>query len=409
MRARSFTGSGFAKITLFTIAYLLSAFAIHNQYYQLIMTLVPIWAIFGISWNILSGYSGLVSFGHAAFFGLGAYTVALALVFFKLTPWIGIPLAGCVGGLAGALIGLPTFRLRGHYFALAMLAYPLALLYVFEWLGFQEVALPLIRDNPVAYMQFEDNRIYTAIATIALALSLVLSQKIERSRFGLSLLAIKQNEIAAEAAGIDAFRWKLKAITLSGAIAGAIGGFYAVILLIVTPAGVFGLLTSAQALIVVLFGGIGAAWGPVIGAGILIPLSEILHVQFGELGFGISGAVFGVAIVVIILVAPDGIYWKVRDLVAVKAKEKTPLSGTRLTVAPTLSSDRGRSRVESRTLLEVRGLSKSFGGLRAVRDVGFTVAEGTIVGIIGPNGAGKTTLFNLMNGILKPDDGQILI
>jgi ABC-type branched-subunit amino acid transport system permease subunit len=101
------------------------------------MTVVPVWAVMGLAWNLLSGYSGLVSFGHAAFFGLGAYFVALAQIHWGLTPWVGIPLAGVLGGFAGLVVGLPTFRLRGHYFAFAMLAYPLALLYVFEWLGYQ--------------------------------------------------------------------------------------------------------------------------------------------------------------------------------------------------------------------------------------------------------------------------------
>ena len=257
--------SPFFWVALIATAYLAAILLVNNQYYQLIMTLVSVWATMGLSWNILSGYSGLVSFGHASFFGLGAYTVTLLLINVGLTPWIGIPIAAAVGAVAGFVIGYPTFRLRGHYFALAMLAYPLALLYVFEWLGYQEVSLPMQRENPAAYMQFGDNRVYSALALVMMVLALLASLRIERSRFGMSLLAIKQNEIAAEAAGIDTFRWKLKAIVLSGLIAGAIGGFYAVVLLVVTPAAVFGMLTSAQALIVALFGGVGSAWGPVIG------------------------------------------------------------------------------------------------------------------------------------------------
>src|SRR5690606_5654998 len=140
------------------------------------------------------------------------------------------PIAGVLGGLAGLLIGLPTFRLRGVYFALAMLAYPLALLYVFEWLGYQEVTLPMKRENAFAYMQFSDQRIYTIIALLMLIAFVMMTRWLERTRFGLALLAIKQNEAAAEAAGINTLAWKLRAITLSGAIAGVVGAFYAVVL-----------------------------------------------------------------------------------------------------------------------------------------------------------------------------------
>lgn len=116
-----------AALIALSIVYLATAASVRNSYYQLILSLVPIWAVMGLAWNLISGYSGLVSFGHAAFFGAGAYTVTLALVYWHLTPWLGIPLAMIVGGIAAVLIGLPTFRLRGHYFALSMLAYPLAM------------------------------------------------------------------------------------------------------------------------------------------------------------------------------------------------------------------------------------------------------------------------------------------
>src|SRR5215475_701871 len=162
------------------------------------------------------------------------------MVNFGLTPWLTIPLCAPVGALAGALIGYPTFRLRGHYFALAMLAYPLAILYVFQWLGYQELTLPMKREAAHLYMQFDDPRVYVALALGLLVLTLLISLKVENSRFGMSLLAIKQNEPAAEAAGIDSWRWKMLALMLSGAIAAVAGGFYAVILLVVTPESVFG-------------------------------------------------------------------------------------------------------------------------------------------------------------------------
>ncbi len=399
----------------FAAVYAAIALLVENSYYQLMMTLVLVWACFGLSWNIFSGYTGLVSFGHAAFFGIGAYTTALGQIHFDVSPWFLIPAAGILGGLAGLLIGVPTFRLRGVYFALAMLAYPLAMLYVFEWLGYQEVTLPMKREAAGLYMQFADHRIYVLIALVMLIGIVIVTRAVERSRFGMALIAIKQNEAAAEAAGIDTFGWKLRAIALSGAIAGATGAFYAVVLLVVTPTSVFGMLVSAQALTVTMFGGVGTVWGPVIGAAILIPVAETLHAELGARFPGIQGVIFGLAIVIVILAAPEGVFWKVRDLIRRRRPAPTiagaaapaAASLTHLPVHPT-TAPLARA-IAPEVILEVQGLSKSFGGLKAVQDVGFQVHEGMILGIIGPNGAGKTTLFNLLNGFLKPDAGEVLL
>jgi len=394
-----------AAIAAFGAAYLVVGLLVPNQYYQLMLTLVLVWAVMGLSWNVFSGYSGLISFGHASFFGLGAYTVTLLLVKLDVTPWIGIPIGMVVGVIAGVVIGYPTFRLRGHYFALAMLAYPLALLYIFEWLGYQEVPLPMKRAAPAAFMQFADHRVYVALALALLVLAMLVSLWVERSRFGLALNALKQNEAAAEAAGIDTLAWKLKAIMISGAMAAAAGGFYAVVLLIVTPATVFGMLTSAQALIVTLFGGVATVWGPVIGSLILIPLAEILHAELGHRIPGIQGVVFGLAIVLVIVLAPEGVLPRIRDRLARRREPSAaaPLPAER-PAATTTAAPRATS---GEVLLRVSRLSRSFGGLRAVQDVSFEVRKGEVLGIIGPNGAGKTTLFNLLNGFIPPDAGEV--
>ena len=403
-------------IIVFTALYAAVSLSVTNSYYQLVMTLVPVWAIFGLSWNLLSGYTGLISFGHAAFFGVGAYAVVLGQVYFDLSPWVMIPIAAILGGIAGLLIGFPTFRLQGHYFALAMLAYPLAILYVFEWLGLQEVTLPIKRDNPIAYMQFSDHRIYTLLALAMMLGTILLTRVVERSRFGMALLAIKQNEAAAEAAGINTLAWKLRAITLSGAIAGAVGGFYAVVLLVVTPQSVFGMLVSAQALTVAMFGGVGTVWGPVIGSVILIPLAETLNAEAGSRFPGIQGVIYGLAIICVILLAPEGLFWKVRDFL--RKKSALPVAATPgppdLSTAAAFSAAPvplrpKRSRGTGDVVLEVKNLSRSFGGLKAVQEVSFKLRQNEILGIIGPNGAGKTTVFNLLNGFLRPGTGEILL
>ena len=415
-------------IFAFAAVYGLIALLTENSYYQLIIVLVLVWACFGLSWNMLSGYTGLISFGHAAFFGLGAYTTALGQLHLGLSPWLLVPAAALVGALAGLLIGLPTFRLRGHYFALSMLAYPLAMLYIFEWLGYQEVTLPLERETPALFMQFSDPRIYTLIALAMLVAIMLITRAVERSRFGMALIAIKQNEAAAEAAGINTLAWKLRAIALSAAIAGATGAFYAVVLLVVTPVSVFGMLVSAQALTVAMFGGVGSVWGPVIGAVVLIPVAEALHVELGGRLPGIQGVVYGMAIVLVIIVAPEGIFWKVRDWLrrrqpaapqadpAVAASDEMQAGPVASPAAASVLSDiaeaappRARREIGEEVILEVRGLSRSFGGLKAVDNVSFQVRRGMILGIIGPNGAGKTTLFNLLNGFQKPDSGQVLL
>jgi branched-chain amino acid transport system permease protein len=401
-------------VIVLAAVYAAVSLTVTNSYYQLILTLVPVWAIFGLSWNLLSGYTGLISFGHAAFFGIGAYATALGQIYLDLPPWVLIPIAAMLGGIAGLLIGFPTFRLQGHYFALAMLAYPLAILYVFEWLGFQEVTLPIKRESPIAYMQFSDPRSYTLLALAMLFATILLTLLVERSRFGMALLAIKQNEAAAEAAGINTLAWKLRAIALSGAIAGAIGGFYAVVLLVVTPQSVFGMLVSAQALTVAMFGGVGTVWGPVIGSAILIPLAETLNAEAGSRIPGIQGVIFGLAIICVILLAPEGLFWKIRDLSRKRSASPSPAPSaaqahSTAEIVPSKSAPRERAPAAGDIILDVRNLSRSFGGLKAVQDVSFKLRRNEILGIIGPNGAGKTTLFNLLNGFLKPDAGEVLI
>jgi ABC-type branched-subunit amino acid transport system ATPase component len=240
----------------------------------------------------------------------------------------------------------------------------------------------------------------------------VLSQTVERSRFGMSLIAIKQNEAAAEAAGINTLAWKLRAITLSGAVTGVVGAFYAMVLLVVTPDSVFGMLVSAQALTVTMFGGVGTVWGPLIGSAILIPTGQILQAKLGAEFPGIEGVIYGCAIVVVILAAPEGIFWRVRDVLRKRtgaASIEEAVADAVPAAAVSAATIAWPSHASGETILTVRNLSKSFGGLKAVQNVNFDVHQGSILGIIGPNGAGKTTLFNLLNGFQRPDAGEVVL
>src|SRR5689334_19696642 len=247
-----------------------------------------------------------------------------------------------------------------------MLAYPLATIYVFQWLGYQELALPIKREAPLLYMQFEDQRLYVMLALGLLVAALLISLKVENSRFGMSLLAIKQNEPAAEAAGIDTWRWKMLALMLSGALAAIAGGLYGVVLLVITPETVLGMLVSAQALILTLFGGVGILWGPVIGAMVLVPLAEGLNAGLGAVLPGIQGVVYGVAIIAIILLAPEGVYWRVADRLSGRRApadlpERAFPAAAATNVAPPMHPP--STAPAGADLLVLRNIGISFGGL----------------------------------------------
>ena len=394
----------------FIVACALVIAATTNSYAQLIATLVAIWAVLGISWNILGGFAGLVSFGHAAFFGLGAYTVGILAEHWGISPWIGLAMSALVGAMAGVVIGAITLRLKGTYFTLAMLAYPLALLYLFEWAGFSELVIPMDRDSPWRSLQFADGRVPALICLALLATCLIVAIVVERSRFGLALVAIRQNELAASAAGLPVLRWKMRAVALSGSMAGLAGGLYAAVLLVLTPHSVFGVHVSSQALIVTMFGGLASVWGPVIGSILLIPATEFLYAHFGAAIPGIQGLILGSAIVCVILLMPNGVYWAIADRLPRRAAGRLPVEAPRpAAAAPATPETRapGSPATGGEPMLEIEGISIAFGGIRALSDVSLGIRAGEIVGVIGPNGAGKTTLFNAVSGFVRPTAGRI--
>ena len=394
-------------VAVVAVGFVLS-FVVTERYHHRVLTLVFLWATMGLAWNIISGYAGQISFGHQAFFGIGAYVTVLLAAKLKLTPWLGMLGGVGVAVLAAVLIGTPTFRLAGIYFGLATLAYPLIFRIVMDYLGYQEVAIPMMREQPGLFMQFTEPRAFDLLALGILAATLVMSRLIETSRLGYSLRAIKENEQAAEAMGVDSFRCKMIAYMLSAAPAAVAGAVYAhAILFVVTPEAVFGVLVIVQTLTVCLVGGAGTLWGPIIGAAIMIPVSEILDTTMGDRLPGIQGVVYGAALMAVMMYAPEGLYWRVRSMLLgrtrrqVSAVRPVPAAAEVDAPAPTVPA------AARQVLMDVRGISKAFLGLQALSDVSFDVREGEILGIIGPNGAGKTTLFNVLNGFLLPERGEV--
>lgn len=390
-----------ATIGVLAVLYLAFAVSVSNAYYQTILSSIPIWACLAIAWNLFSGYTGLTSFGHSAFFGLGAFVITVLQIQFGVTPWIGLGIALALGAGAAVLIGIPTFRLRGHYFALAMLAYPMCLMYVFEWLGYTELSIPIQRDNPVAFMQFASPYTYTVLTTVAVVICLVISVFVERSRWGLMLQAIKQDEMAARAAGINPFGWKMAMLMISGALASFAGALYVSVLLVTTPREVFGVFVSASAIIFTMFGGVGSIWGPLIGVAVLVPLGETLHAELGHHFPGLNGMVYGLAIILVMRWMPEGVFWRIYD----RRRKDAPGEAAPVQRAAAVSAAQPQIVGAS---LEVKGLSRAFGPIVVARDFNFRIEAGSITGIVGPNGAGKTTLFNMINGYLMPDSGDIL-
>jgi ABC-type branched-subunit amino acid transport system ATPase component/ABC-type branched-subunit amino acid transport system permease subunit len=398
---------GWLPIAAVVAAGLVLCFALTERYHHRVLTLVFLWATMGLAWNIISGYAGQISFGHQAFFGIGAYVTVLLAVKLTLTPWLGMLGGVGVAVLAAVLIGTPTFRLAGIYFGLATLAYPLIFRIVMDFLGYQEVAIPMMREQPGLFMQFTEPRHFDLLALGILAATLVLSRIVETSRLGYSLRAIKENEQAAEAMGVDSFRCKMIAYMLSAGPAAVAGAVYAhAILFVVTPEAVFGVIVIVQTLVVCLVGGAGTLWGPLIGAAIMIPVSEILDSTVGDRLPGIQGVVYGVALMIVMMYAPEGLFWRVRNA---RLARRTAAAGVVRSVRavgramPPPPAPAARRAV----LMEVRSVSKAFLGLQALSDVSFDVRDGEILGIIGPNGAGKTTLFNVLNGFLLPDGGVV--
>lgn len=277
-------------------------------------------ALLAQAWNLLGGYGGQFSFGHAVFFGTGAYVQAIAQLGLGWNAWLALAAAIGSASAVGAAIGALTFRygLRGSYFALVTLAFAEVFRIVSVSVGFTGggVGLMLPLRESFGNLQFGSRKGYIVLVLGLVVAALLVTGWLRHSRFGARLQAVRDNEDAARAIGIDPWAVKLGAITLSAAFMGAGGAFYVQVFQYIDPSLAFGPTTSVEALVAAIVGGMGTLWGPLLGAAVLHLLAELTRNLFGELP-GLNMIVYGVVLVLIVLFAPrglSGVGRSVRDL-----------------------------------------------------------------------------------------------
>ena len=302
-----------AKNTLlFGLALLAAALApvgISSKFYLDVLTLIFFTAYIGQSWNILGGYAGQFSFGGVMFFGTGAYTSSILLVTFGIPPLIGIFVAVLMGAFLGFLVGYLSFRsgLRGSYFALITLAFAELLRVLANSVEFTGggVGLFLTYAPGLKNLQFVSPTGFYYFSLFLLVISLTIALWLERSRFGAQLIAIRENEEAAEALGIDTLKCKLYAIMIMGGMGGAAGTFYAQKYLYIDPPISYSIALSVEMLLVSIVGGLGTVFGPLIGSVVLHVVNEVAR-HFIDTP-GLSLIVYGVILIFIISYLPNGL------------------------------------------------------------------------------------------------------
>ena len=271
--------------------------------------LVLFFALIGQSWNIAGGFAGQLSFGHAAFFGVGAYCSTILQLKFGVNPWLGLPASVLAGALAGGLIAVLSFRagLRGSYFALITLAFAEAFRIIANSLAITGggVGLLIPLERSAANFQFPSRIGFYYVIAVLAALSIAIALWLKRSRFGARLAAIRENEDAARALGIDTLREKVKVMALSGGMCAAGGTFYAQYFLYIDPAVAFGVDKSVEMLLVTMIGGAGTVYGPLIGSFLLTLVGEVTR-NLTE-AQGLSLIIYGCLLVVIIGFLPNGL------------------------------------------------------------------------------------------------------
>jgi len=366
---------------------------IHNILMQAVTFAI---AVFGLS--VVLGLCGQINLAQAAFFGLGAYAVGIGTSDYHVSYWFCL-VAGCVIALlAGALLGASTLRLGGHYLAMVTISFQQIITLVMIntiWLthgpdGVSNIGRPAL---------FESAQSYLAFCVGMLALVGYFVWHLSDTRLGRAMRAVRDNELAAGVVGIDVFRTKVAAFALCAVLGGLAGGLFAGGFSYVSP-DQFSFAESVVFLTMSLLGGVASPIGSAIGTGLLILIPEWL--RFLKSVPGLYLAIYGLSVILIIRYMPDGI-WGFFNLATQRwrAKAKVRAAGPPLQLTPaTVGGD---------MVLEVKGLSKHFGGLKAVDQVDIAVRRGGVHALIGPNGSGKTTTLNVLSGLYKATAGKVLL
>lgn len=298
---------------LLAVAVLVALPWVVSSYVVTVLIFIFFYAYLGQAWNIVGGYAGQLSAGHAAFVGVGGYAAALLSMHAGLSPWIGMWIGGVLAALLGAFIGYLGFRfgLRGFYFVLLTVAFAEICRVVALNVDAVGGALGLyitFTGNPRQF-QFQDNRVYYYLALVLMLGATVLVWALERHRLGAYLTAIRQDEGACEALGVDTFRCKMLAMVLSSFLTGVGGAFYAFYLFSLQPNAVFGIPLSVEIIMRPIVGGAGTVLGPIIGSFILSPLAEISRTYFAQGGWnGAHLIVYGLLLIAVVLFLPQGAY-----------------------------------------------------------------------------------------------------
>lgn len=396
--------SGFAET--------LSPDTISATFTLLLGTSALVLALWSVSYNLMLGYTGMVSFAHAAFYGIGAYTVALLYEKLHWSVLPGLALSPLVAALAGLVTGFISLRAVRLYFALLTLAISqVCFVIAFEWYSFTGGDNGIHGISPPDFLSNPTVQYYFVAGVVALCLLIMFG--LVRSPFGAALLAIRENRLRAAAVGLNVKRYELAVFTVSAAFAGVAGALFAIYDLQAYPQLMYWT-ESAQPIVVTLLGGMGSFLGPAVGAAVYTWLANSVGKNFPA-QFDI---VLGAIVLGVVLVAPGGLGSAldgIRNLVAgrrrVRASEAPEGEALdRIAVAKSIQMAPTTRALNpsTGTLLTVEGLSKRFGGLKAVDGVSLEVLEGRRHAVIGPNGAGKSTLFNLLTGQMRPDSGKVV-